>query len=138
VPTELRRRLIMGTLACIAIGGIVFAFSAPTRQPETANRPSAIEGVTPAGGNLDLRQVTISADLAPGLTGYLTLDGVEIPADDLVFVPALNSITLVPQPDSDYRQLAPGRRCAGVVYWPIGQSRTSPAVNSYTWCFRLH
>ncbi len=126
----------MGILGSLAAGGIVFAFSAPTRQSTDANRPAAVESVSPAGGNLDLRQVTIAADLAPGLTGYLTFDGVEIPADDLVFVPALNSITLTPQPDSDYRELSPGPHCAGVVYWPIGQPPQSG--DSYTWCFRLH
>jgi hypothetical protein len=136
VTPLLRRRLIMGFLAALAAGGIVYAFSAPTRQTDALARPAAVENVSPAGGNLDLRQVTIAADLAPGLTGYLTLDGVEVPGDDLVFVPALNSITLTPQPESDYKELSPGQHCAAVVYWPIGQNRAS--ANSYTWCFRLH
>ncbi|MEW6154445.1 MAG: hypothetical protein AB1673_10720 [Actinomycetota bacterium] len=132
---DMRRRLIMGALASLAVGGIVFAFSAPTRT-DNVGRPVAVEGVTPQGGNLDLRQVTISADLAPGYTGYLTLNGVEIPADDLRFELALNSITLVPGPDSDYRQLQPGSHCAGVVYWLIGQPSTTS--QNYRWCFRLH
>ena len=132
---DLRRRLIMGALACVGAGGIVFAFSAPTKTDSTG-RPAAVEAVTPQGGNLDLRQVTISADLAPGYTGYLTLDGVEIPADDVRFELALNSLTLIPGPDSDYRQLQPGNHCAGVVYWAIGQNRD--LGKSHTWCFRLH
>ncbi|MGH9225473.1 MAG: hypothetical protein ACRD2W_17200 [Acidimicrobiales bacterium] len=132
---DLRRRLIMGGLAALAAGGIVFAFSAPTRQ-DTAGRPAAVEAVTPQGGDLDLRQVTISADLAPGYTGYLTLDGVEIPGDDLKFELALNSVTLIPGPDSDYAELRPGPHCAGIVYWPIGQTRA--AGQTHTWCFRLH
>lgn len=125
----------MGVLAALAVGGIVFAFSAPTHE-DPIGRPSAVESVSPAGGNLDLRQVTISADLAAGYTGYLTFDGVEVPADDLVFVQALNSVTLTPQPDSDYLELQPGPHCAGVVYWLIGQSRES--AQTYQWCFRLH
>ena len=125
----------MGALACLAAGGIVFAFSAPTRQ-DTTGFPAGVEGVTPQGGDLDLRQVTIAADLAPGFTGYLTLDGVEIPADDLKFELALNSITLIPGPDSDYRELRPGRHCATVVYWPIGQTRNDS--KSHQWCFQLH
>lgn len=125
----------MGVLAALAVGGIVFAFSAPTHE-DRVGRPAAVESVSPSGGNLDLRQVTISADLAAGYTGYLTIDGVEVPADDLVFVAALNSVTLTPQPDSDYRELQPGPHCAGVVYWQIGQSQESS--QTYTWCFRLH
>jgi len=132
---DLIRRLIIGALACLAAGGIVFAFSAPTRTDETG-RPAAVEGVTPQGGDLDLRQVTISADLAPGFTGYLLLDGIEIPADDVRFELALNSLTLIPTEDSDYRELRPGPHCAGVVYWPIGQSRD--VGKSHSWCFRLH
>ena len=92
--------------------------------------------MAPAGGNLDLRQVTVSADLAPGYTGYLTMDGIEIARDDLQYVDALNSITLRPQPDSDWRTLQPGSHCASVVYWPLGQTRDSGS--SYTWCFSLH
>ena len=132
---DLIRRLIMGALACVAAGGIVFAFSAPTRV-DTTGKPAEVESVSPQGGDLDLRQITIAADLAPGFTGYLLLDGVEIPADDVRFELALNSLTLVPTPDSDYAQLQPGRHCAGVVYWPIGQTRA--AGKSHTWCFRLH
>lgn len=125
----------MGILAAIAIGGIVFAFSAPTRK-DVGGKPAAVESVSPEGGDLDLRQITVSADLAAGYTGYLTLDGLEIPADDVQYVDALNQLTLKPQPDSDYRELQPGPHCAGVVYWQVGQGRE--AGNTYTWCFRLH
>lgn len=131
----MRKRLIMGILAAVAIGGIVFTFSAPKRN--VPGRPAAVEGVTPLGGDLDLRQVTLSADLAPGYQGYLLLDRVEIPQDDLQFVLALNTITLKPLPGSDYSQLAPGRHCASVIYYPIGQTRDA-ATGSYTWCFQLH
>jgi hypothetical protein len=131
----MRRRLIMGLIALAAIGGIVYSFSGESQQPESA-LPAAVESVSPAGGDLDLRQITISADLAAGYTGYLTLDGVEIPEDDLQRVDALNSVTLRPQPESDYRQLEPGSHCAGVVYWRIGRPRDEGST--YRWCFRLH
>lgn len=125
----------MGLVAAIAIGGIVYTFSGPTSD-DNPSRPAAVESVSPEGGNLDLRQVTIAADLAPGYTGYLTIDGVEVPEDDLQRVDALNSVTLRPQPDSDYRELEPGSHCAGVVYWRIGRPRTE--AQTHSWCFRLH
>jgi hypothetical protein len=131
----MRKRLIMGILAAIGVGGVVFAFSAPTHLQGTG-RPAAVEGVSPEGGDLDLRQITVSADLAPGYTGYLKLDGEEIPADDVQFVDALNQLTLKPQPDSKYRELQPGFHCADVVYWPFGSSRD--AGSTYEWCFNLH
>src|SRR5437868_7051383 len=118
----MRRQLVMGFLLAAAVGGVVFAFSAPTHH-DTVGRPAAVEAVSPPGGDLDLRQTTISADLAPGYTGYLTFDGVEVGEDDLQRVDALNSVTLTPQPDSNYRVLQPGPHCASVVYWPVGLSR---------------
>ena len=132
---EQLKRLLQGLIAVAAIGGIVYTFSGETGD-DNPKLPAAIEAVSPSGGNLDLRQTTISADLAPGYTGYLTWDGIEIPEDDLQRVDALNSVTLRPQPDSDYLSLEPGPHCAGVVYWRIGQS--SEDGQSYRWCFRLH
>lgn len=132
---ETLKRLAMGLIAIAAVGGIVYSFSGPTGE-DTAKLPAAIEAVSPSGGDLDLRQTTISADLAPGYTGYLTWDGIEIPEDDLQRVAALNTVTLRPQPDSDYLTLEPGPHCAGVVYWRIGQRPEDGS--SYRWCFRLH
>jgi hypothetical protein len=126
----------MTVIAAAAVGGLVYVASeSETSNPE-ALRPPEVEAVTPAGGDLDLRQVTISADLAPGFTGYLELDGVEIPADDLQIVDALNQIILKPGSDSDYAELSPGSHCASVVYRPIAQPEERP--RSYQWCFSLH
>lgn len=131
----LKRTLVMTAIAVAALAGIVVAFSAPT-QDAIGPKPAQVEAVYPQGGDLDLRQSTIVADLAPGYTGYLALDDVEIPEDDLQRVDALNTITLKPTEGSDYSQLAPGRHCATVFYWPIGETRDS--ASSFRWCFRLH
>ena len=129
------KRIVMTLIAALAVGGLVYAFSGPTEKDATA-MPPAVEAVSPAGGELDLRQATIAADLAPGYTGYLLIDGVEVPRDDLQIVDALNSITLRPQPDSDYAQLEPGPHCATVVYHRVGQPEAEAA--SHQWCFSLH
>ena len=126
----------MTLIAAVAVGGFVFAFSAPKVEP-AGPLPVAVERVSPPGGDLDLRQITIAADLSPGYTGYLLLDGVEVPRDDLQIVPALNSITLAPQPGSDYEALQPGSHCATVIYQRIGQPET-PSDGSFRWCFKLH
>ena len=131
---SLKRRVVMTLIAAVAVAGFIFAFSSPKQEP-AGPLPAAVEAVSPAGGDLDLRQVTIAADLAPGYTGYLLVDGVEVPRDDLQIVPALNSVTLRPQPESDYAALEPGSHCATVVYQRIGQPDTS---GQYRWCFRLH
>jgi hypothetical protein len=129
------RRIIMTLIAAVAVGGFVFVFSQP-EQELIPDRPPAVEAVYPAGGNLDLRQATIVADLAPGYTGYLLFDGVEVPLDDIQFVDALNTVTLKPQPGSDYETLEPGPHCVTVVYRRIGEPVGES--DSYRWCFRLH
>ena len=132
---EVLRRLIMTLIAAVAVGGIVFAFSGPT-QDDGPQLPSGVESVFPVGGNLELRQVTVVADLAPGYTGYLAIDGNEVPEDDIRFEPALNTVTLRPQPGSDFERLDEGNHCATVFYRQIGQPRTNSAA--FRWCFRLH
>ncbi|MDP1805297.1 MAG: hypothetical protein Q8K72_09040, partial [Acidimicrobiales bacterium] len=91
----LLRRLIMTAIAAVAVGGIVFAFSGPTLTSND-NFPPAIESVFPVSGTLELRQAQIVANLAPGYTGYLAIDGREVPEDDVQFVDALNTLTLKP------------------------------------------
>jgi hypothetical protein len=130
-----RRTIVMTLIAAAAVVGMVVAFSAPTADP-VGPKPPQVEAVFPQGGDLDLRQSTIVADLAPGYTGYLALDGVEVPDDDLQRVDALNTVTLKPLEGSDYEQLAPGRHCATVFYWRVGQTRDE--ASSFRWCFNLH
>ncbi len=129
------RRLVMSLIAAGAVGGLVFAFSGPSGEsgPE---KPEAVQSVFPVPGNLELRQAAIFADLAPGYTGYLAIDGNEVPEDDVQFVDALNSLTLKPGPGSDFTTLEPGDHCATVFYRQIGQPRANST--SYRWCFRLH
>ncbi|MDQ6727158.1 MAG: hypothetical protein M3066_13475 [Actinomycetota bacterium] len=129
------RRLIMTLIAAAAVGGIVFAFSGPSGD-DSQKKPVGVEAVSPEGGDLDLRQATIVADLAPGYTGYLSIDGNEVPEDDVQFVDALNTLTLKPQPGSDFGTIQAGNHCVTVFYRRIGDPRESSA--SYRWCFRLH
>ncbi|MGI8810128.1 MAG: hypothetical protein ACR2KK_20240, partial [Acidimicrobiales bacterium] len=106
----------MTLIAAAAVGGIVFAFSGPTQDDEGPAKPPAVESVFPVSGNLELRQVAIVADLAPGYTGYLAIDGNEVPEDDIQIVDALNTVTLKPGPDSDFATFEPGPHCATVFY----------------------
>lgn len=131
----MKRRLVMSLIAAVAVGGFIFAFSAP-KQDVAPDKPAAIESVFPLGGNLELRQVAVVADLAPGYTGYLAIDGNEVPEDQTQVVDALNTVTLRPSPGSDFGTFQPGSHCATIFYRRIGEPRT--ASSSYRWCFRLH
>lgn len=130
------RRLIMGLIAAVAVGLLVVAFSGPTQQGSGPAKPEAVQSVFPLPGNLELRQVSIVADLAPGYTGYLAVDGKEVPEDDVQFVDALNTLTLKPGPGSDFANLQAGNHCVTVFFRHIGEPRENS--ESYGWCFRLH
>ena len=127
------RRVVTTVLAAAAVAALVVAFSGPPRQGNP--RPAAVESVYPEGGDLDLHQVRVMADLASGYTGMLRIDGEEVVADDVQFVDALNQLILKPQPDSRFAHLEAGRHRVTVVYWPIGEPDRK---SSYTWSFSLH
>jgi hypothetical protein len=125
----------MSLIVAAAVGGLVFVFTAPDHD-SAPPKPEAVEFVFPQPGDRDLQQTTIVADLAPGYTGYLLIDGVEVPQDDIQFVDALNTVTLKPTEDSDYRELSAGEHCVTVVYRVIGEPRSQSS--SYRWCFSVH
>ncbi len=133
--SPLGRRIVLSVLVAIAIGALWYVATEPSRNDE-APLPEAVEAVSPEPQAQNLRQTTIAADLAPGYTGYLLMDGVEVPRDDLQIVDALNQVILHPTEDSDYRELAPGRHCATIVYRLIGQRESESS--DFRWCFSLH
>lgn len=122
-------------IVAVAVGALVYVATEPAGDDE-APLPPAVEAVSPEPGAQNLRQTTIAADLAVGFTGYLLMDGVEVPRDDLQVVDALGQVILRPTEDSDYRVLAPGRHCATVVYRKIGDRLDQSS--SYRWCFSVH
>lgn len=127
-----------GVVSFIVISAIVaFALLWRTSKgpSDETTTPSAVESVSPAGGDLDLRQATILADLAPGYVGKLYFDGVEVPADDVQFIQGLNQVILRPKPGSNYEHIAPGSHCAAVDYHPVDNDQD---VRTYRWCFKLH
>jgi hypothetical protein len=127
------RRLVITALVAVALVGVVVAFSSSRRPPNPAT--SAVIETYPPEGDLDLRQVTVGAKLAPGYTGDLFVDGQQVPEDELHREPALYTLTLQPLPDSSYK-LGPGRHCATVRYWPLAQPNDKR--DSRPWCFNLH
>ena len=102
----LKRRIIMTLIAAAALGGFVFAFSAP-KQEAIPNKPAAIESVFPLSGNLELRQVAIVADLGtlqrlPGIVtkghvAELAYTGKDISAERASEIGLVNQVL----PDAD-------------------------------------
>ncbi len=131
------RRIVLSVLVIGALVGLGWAFNSASK-PETSapqTTPNAVLRTFPPAGDLDLRQVTVGVQLAPGYTGDLFVDGRQVPEDELKREPALYQITLQPRPGSDFN-LGPGRHCASLRYWRLAQPdvvRDAPP-----WCFNLH
>ena len=133
--SPLARRIVLSVLVAAAVAALVYVATEPPGD-DAPPLPDAVEAVSPAAGAQNLRQTTIAADLVAGYTGYLLMDGVEVPRDDLQVVEALGQVILRPTEDSDYRVLQPGSHCATIVYRRIGERLDQSS--SYRWCFSLH
>src|SRR4029077_4277866 len=72
----LMRRALISLVAALALvgGGYALSHSPPVHAPNPAEQAQAVKLVTPQPGDLDLRQVKISAQLASGYTGTLLYD----------------------------------------------------------------
>ena len=73
-----RRRLVLSLVLAAALVGIWFALTTAETDPQR-KLPAAVENVSPADGELVLRQTQVVVDLAPGYRGKLFIDGQEIP-----------------------------------------------------------
>ena len=61
------------------------------------SKPSEVQSVLPAPGDLERVQVTVSVDLRDDLTGSLNIDGTPIPDDQIDRVPALGQLSFPPR-----------------------------------------
>lgn len=94
-----------------------------------------IERLIPTPGSKILQQDGIGIDLAPGHEATLALDGVIIPNDQMVIVPALNQYTFKPGAGKVFEALPVGENCLVATYW---LTRTGPDVSTTrSWCFTV-
>lgn len=129
------RRILLSLVVAIGVVGIAWAFASNPSDPQV-HFVTGVEGVYPPSGALDVRQVRIGIDLAPGYTGVLQVDGVEIPEDQLDRVDPLNQIFYTPGVGKETGRLSPGRHCATALFWRVTETRAS--ARSTEWCFGVH
>jgi hypothetical protein len=123
---------------------------------DQSNLPAEIERVQPALGDKVLNQANIVVDLAPGYTGRLVIDDLELvtestaqaepaggsgaPPTTAVFNPDVvrfdagtNTLSFQPGPQSVIERFGVGRHLVRVIYWKQTESEVSSF--SYTWYF---
>ncbi len=114
-----RRRVVITVLLAAAGSMVILAGSLNSGDDEVRLTEDAVEAVTPSDGStLVLRQAEIAADLAPGWSGVLQIDGTEIPQDQLrQDTGGLNLLSFTPGPGKEIEELGDGRHVATAIIW---------------------
>jgi len=138
LPVSWRYRAFVTVALAIAVAVLIVGVRATrtgTDNPTVLNgRPDLVEHVFPPDGSSVLRQVEIGIDLAPGYEGRITVNGIEIPEDELRIVPEQNQVFFMPGPDRVIETLPPGETCVSAVAWESRAGR-GHADATFRWCF---
>ncbi len=129
-------RLGGSLLVAAALVLIVIGFAQAETGTPKVTLPEGIEFVFPTPGAIERRQAEVGADLAPGFTGALVIDGVRIPPDQLRIDNALNVVAFQARPGTDIEEFAPGPRRVTVIYWRIVDGEANGS-RSFSWSFTL-
>jgi hypothetical protein len=162
-PSSPLRRAVVAALVLLGLGGFVFAFTLGDGGGEPTATDAAVENRIPAPDSQVLSQSSVEVDLAPGWTGVLQVNGVEIPADQLNCVedcgrplctptapptapPASvtgcrpagdpqNRVYFVPGDGKVIEELPTGPAVATATFWRVTETRESARTSS--WAFRV-
>ena len=152
-PFDRTKLLISGGFALGFVLVIAGLLSATTGR-SALGLPAEVEQISPGRGDSVLRQSEVMADLAPGYTGELVIDGQTLPVVEVgttlvdpgqvasqdVEIPrstrfdsGSNILRYLPQEGAPIARFDPGPHEVKVVYWPIDEGRAGAL--SYTWQF---
>lgn len=160
-PSPRRRRLDRSLLIVsfvIAVGLVFVArgLLVGVTGDERANLPATIESVTPVpDAEQALAQTNIVVDLAPGYTGVLVVDGIEIPTVDLssvqtalvepgqqvsippvtVYEPGNHTLTYTPSANGPVDRFTSGIHQVQVIHWLVAEGRER--ARTFTWQFNV-
>lgn len=130
------RRVVVTGMLLAALAGFVFAFS--LGDDGTNTLPSdAVEHLIPPRGDQVLRQTEIGIDLAPGWTGVLMVNGVEIPEDQLRRVDAQNQFFFTAGPGREFEELPPGTVEVTALIWRPVDGETRDDGERVRWTFAV-
>ena len=131
--------MIISLLLAVAVGGFWLAGAgARTEEESAAVIDSAVEATYPGESELDVRQARIGVDLQSGYTADLTIDGIQIPEDELQRVESLGIVYYLPDPSRTTGALEPGRHCAQAFLWQPTRGKREDVGRTFSWCFHLH
>jgi hypothetical protein len=140
-----KRRLLVSLLVTLGLGSIVYGFAAAQTGNDCITDKESIERIEPGCGDRILRQSEVGADLKAGLTGALTIDGVDLPtfdvntatpteADRLMaqYDQGTGTILFTPRPGAMIEEFTAGRHTIVLTYGPLDQPDTR---HTFSWTF---
>jgi hypothetical protein len=133
--TKLFRIVLISAIAVVAT--IMFIISVSSSDTNTiAITNKYVEKVEPTPGGLMRPTSDISIDLSDGYIGRLTIDGINIPDDEIIFVKSLGQLTFKPGKAKSFDKFQEGPHVAQIIFW---KSDESESINpqSYSWDFRV-
>jgi len=136
-----RVAIVAGALFLVITAAVIGA-AAQQNGPATPRRPGAIVQLTPEEGQLALPQDTVGAQLRTDFSGQLTIDGRNIPQDQVSGDPNLGEFYFQPGPNKEFRELPKGQNSAVIEYWPrtiatAEEAKAQGKLGSYSWAFNV-
>ncbi|MEE8331462.1 MAG: hypothetical protein V3R84_06790 [Acidimicrobiia bacterium] len=117
-------------LALVAVIGATWALSS---DGEPRSLPAVVELIAPAPDATVSRQASVVVDMIVGYSIELTIDGVTIPASELVESPALIRFEWTPGTGQSFTEWVPGSH---EVHLSWNAAVGLPDIGSYSWAFR--
>lgn len=96
--------------------------------------PNVVEHLVPPAGSEQLRQSELGIDLAAGYEAALSVNGTEIPTDELRLVPEQNQVFFTPGEGKVIEELPGGKVCVLALVWKSSVGRGAQD-RSFQWCF---
>lgn len=129
------RRIVLLLLVGGAVAAIVYAGTLGTGSEEIRRTDEAVERLVPEDGSpVAVRQAEVGIDLAPGWTGVLKINGLEIPEDQLRRVEAQNEVYFQPGAEKEIEAFQPGTIVVEAEIWRSA-SETREDARTVTWSF---
>jgi len=128
-------RIGLAVLLLVAAGG-VYAVTRLTSQSSANLDNGTIQQLIPAEASQVPQQAQVGIDLADGYTASLSVNGVEIPEDQIDRVIAFNQVLFQPGPGKVFQSWsADVPTCVTATYWKY---ETGPGQSTLrTWCFSV-
>jgi len=129
------RRVLLGLAALMGVAAILLALVlADTDDNDVSvTGNAAVDELIPPRNAQVLSQENVGIDLAFGYDARLTVNGVEIPREQIRHLPNINRFTFRPDQGKVVESLRAEQNCAQVSYW---RQEVGPSdADTISWCF---